>query len=99
VHQLCDNPKHGAYSSKNCDGLEGTVASEDLLDSENEKKAIIEVYKHRVVNGATLGVNLWVGVVNENPSDRPSASNPFVFFNGTQVEDANTLTKWKKDEP
>jgi len=85
--------KMKAYDKNACNGLEGEVASEDLLDSENEKKAIIEVYKHRVAG--TSDDDLWIGVVSENESADPSESNPFVFFNGTQVEDANTLIKWR----
>ena len=35
-------------------------------------------------------------VRSENESERPSASNP---SNKSRVEDANTLVKWKSDEP
>ena len=60
------------------------------------KKAIVEVYKHRVVNGGTSYGNVFVGISSESASIPPSKTNPFVFSNGTQVKDTNTLVKWKK---
>ena len=42
--------------------------------------------------------DLWVHASSEDENANPSDSNPFVFSDGTQVEDANTLIKWSGPE-
>ena len=42
---------------------------------------------------------MFVGISSESASTPPSKTNPFVFSNGTQVKDTNTLVKWKKKHP
>ena len=42
--------------------------------------------------------DLWVHASSEDENANASDSNPFVFSDGTQVEDTNTLIKWSGPE-
>ena len=60
----------------------------------------MEAYEHRVANKGTTDGDLWVRVLSEDDTSDPSEQdNPFVFSNGTVVEETNALIKWQKDEP
>ena len=56
----------------------------------NPQKASIAMRFSSIINIIICNVR------SENESERPSASNP---SNESRVEDANTLVKWKSDEP
>jgi len=81
-----------------CEKLEGVLASEDLLDSENMEKAAFAINKFRSENSGDDAV--WVDIASQDPASKPSGSNPYVFSDRTEVKDTNMLIKWAKpDQP
>jgi len=85
----------GTYSESHnaCQNLEGEIASEDLKDSENSKKAEAAVENFRETdNLSMIWLGITVGDMDENPHE---TKNPFVFSDGTEIDESNFMYKWE----
>jgi len=80
-----------------CKNMEGEMASEDLKESENAKKAE-RVFKNFRQNVG--GNSVWIGSTVED-FDQPADANTnkFIFSDGTDSCSDLSFVKWKEGEP
>jgi len=89
-------------SNDACKKLNGKVASEDLLDSENAGKAIKAIAALSAGLDSGPPDSIWLGISARNMDQELSeADNPFSFSDGTKVDDSdfNMLLKWQCKRP
>ena len=58
------------------------------------EKAVLVIHKYRAENDGVSSGYIWIDVTSRDLGSDPSGSNPFIFTNGTEVEDANALIRW-----
>ena len=61
------------------------------------ERAVLVIYKFRTEN--EIMQDFWLDITSQDEDSDPSENNPFVFSDGTKVEDTNMLIKWIKDGP
>jgi len=91
---LTDKKQEYSESQNACKNLEGEMASEDLKDSENAKKAEAAVKTFRETDTNLIWLGIAVEDINEAPHE---TNNPFKFSDGTDVDDSNFIYKWEKN--
>jgi len=88
-----------------CKTLNGKLASEDLLDSENVGKAVKTIFAFRDgIDSAQFNPHLpiWLGIsVGDMGQDLSETDNPLSFSDGTKVDnsDSKQLLKWACNQP
>jgi len=97
-YRLTDSEAAFLQSQAECKKKEGTMASEDLNDSENAAKARSAVNAFRGVRD-NENKNVWLGIAVDDitqPSDKNS--NYFVLSDESEFDDTNFAFKWKKND-
>jgi len=91
----------GAFtaSQEACKNLEGDLASDDLKDSENAKKAQDVINTFRQIKEDNKYMMIYLGItVGDIFQDSDKNTNHFVFSDGTKFDDTDFAFKWSTVE-
>jgi len=95
---VTENENVFSVSKNDCKTLQGEMASEDLKDSENAKKAQLAIEKFRETSqGSSL---MWLGINSKNMKEAAHpTNNPFAFSDGTEIDGSSFVWGWDEREP
>jgi len=95
---VTENENVFSVSKNDCKTLQGEMASEDLKDSENAKKAQLAIEKFRETSqGSSL---MWLGITAKNMEEAAhETNNPFAFSDGTEIDESSFVWNWDENEP
>jgi len=95
---ITENKKISSQSKDDCKTLQGEIASEDLKDSENAKKAQLAIEKFRETSQDSS--QTWLGITAKNVENAAhETNNPFAFSDGTEIDESSFVWSWGEYEP